>query len=565
MEFRALGPLEIGPPHRRVRIDAAKHRILLAALLARANEPVPLPDLVEMMWDGQPPGHPRAAVQTYAARLRQALREAGSSAQVLSQGSGYLLAIAEGKTDLGQFAALVEAADTATDPAAEADALRRALALWRGEPFADVPSPVLHREVVPRLREWQLEVLQRRIEADLRLGRHADLVTELRELTDRFPLREKLWLYLMSALHRSGRRAEALEAFRTLHRRLTTELGIEPAAELAELHLAILNGEHVLTGEPTETVQPPGWHPQCRLPSDVDLVGREADVAALLPARLSVISGLPGVGKTALALHLAHRLRPEYPDGQWYVRLGDRAPADLLAELLRTAGTSAFGVAALPDSAHEREGLLRARLADRRILLVLDDATSAGQVMPLLPGTPGCAVIVTSRAPLTGLTVLAGAQPHRLGPLAPRDAARIVPPDVARLCGYLPLALRIAAARGVTAAELARPGRLDQLSTPGEPEISVRAAFAPAYRALPPDQRAALALLGGIPAADFTVDQAEAALGTPAAARLLGGLIASGLLDRDGHRYRLHPLLRLYAAEQSTPDGCPMPRPVLVA
>ncbi|WP_162907281.1 AfsR/SARP family transcriptional regulator, partial [Allorhizocola rhizosphaerae] len=422
MEFRVLGQLEMATGGVDARhwspVAARKPRILLAALLVQANELVPTGELIEFIWAGARPRNPRAALQTCATRLRQLLHDAGSKARIVGSDTGYRIILDPTDVDLGLFGILVRAAETAAergDTAGEADALREALSLWRGEPLAGIDSEALLRDAVSRLAGWRLEILQRRLELDLRLGRHAQVVTELRELVERYPLRERLWWLLISALHRDGRRAEALAAYRDVSAHLAEELGVDPGAELRELHMAVLQGE---SASP-ESVARESWLGQCRLPPAVrGFVGRDEAISALLdqlrprggvpPEHVVAISGLPGSGKTALALHVAHALRDDYPDGQWYVRLGGagpspREPAHVLDELLRTAGVEPGTIPAEPS---EREGALRARLADRRLLLVLDDAAGAAQVLPLLPGTPGCAVLITSRATLSGLAAL---------------------------------------------------------------------------------------------------------------------------------------------------------------
>ncbi|MEV4318886.1 BTAD domain-containing putative transcriptional regulator [Actinocrispum sp. NPDC049592] len=256
--------------------------------------------------------------------------------------------------------------------------------------------------MAPALVERRLATLERLFDLDLAAGRYD--VLELRALTVKYPVQERFWAQLMIALHRSGRQAEAFTAYSDIRRRLVDELGVEPGTELRRAH------KSVLAGAEEETV---GWPVHCQLPLDVnDFTGRHDELAGLLDAvnhrPVVTISGPPGIGKSALAIHAAHRLAANYPDGQWFVRLADASPnrrpaADLLVELLRTAGVAPQGI---PADLEQRAALLRSRLAERKVLLVLDDAGSVDQVAPLLPGRRGSTVIVTSRSDLAGLSVL---------------------------------------------------------------------------------------------------------------------------------------------------------------
>src|SRR6266545_3965622 len=285
---------------------------------------------------------------------------------------------------------------------------RRCGRRWRGGPLADVPSELLHRDAVARLAEQRSDALHRRIEADLALGRHAELVAELRALTDRHPLREQFWAQLMTALYRCGRQADALQAYQRVSRLLADELGVDPGPELRALHQAILASDPALAA-PLPPARPHAWARPSQLPLEVaDFVGRVGlvdQIKQLLADDLRVpivaLSGSPGVGKTALAVHAAHRLAERFPDGQLYVNLhGATAglqplqPLEVLGRFLRALGTDP---AAIPTDLEEASAAFRSRVAGRRLLVVLDAATDAAQIAPLLPASPGCGVLVTSR------------------------------------------------------------------------------------------------------------------------------------------------------------------------
>ena len=360
VEFGLLGPLEVTDGGQAVPIPSARQRALLACLLLRAGQLVTVDELAEAIWgDGALPAQPRRAVQTYVTRLRKLLGDG----LIQTRLQGYVMVVAADDVDVARFELLLEQARGAASIGhrqAEAAVLRQAFELWRGEPLADVPSEVLHRKVMARLGEQRLEALQRRIEADLALGRHVELVSELRMLTDRYPLREGLWSQLMTALYRCGRRADALQAFTRARDRLVEELGIEPAAELQQLQRAILTSDPALAVLPVP-VRPETLTKPSQLPVDVDdFIGRVAlveHVAALLAADQRVpivaLSGPPGVGKTALAVHATHQLTGRFPDGQLYVNLhgataGLRplAPLEVLGRFLRALGADPAAIPA---------------------------------------------------------------------------------------------------------------------------------------------------------------------------------------------------------------------------
>lgn len=576
MEFRILGPLEVFTDGRSIRIGSGRPWTLLALLLLRANQFVGLDEVVEALWGDAVPAHPRNAVHTCVTRLRNSL---GAGAVVEWAGDRVRLVVDDADVDLCRFEAAVREAHAAGID--EVEVLRAALGLWRGDPLADIHSDYLHREVVPRLVERRLQVLERRIELDLAAGRHNLVLPELQALTGAHPLREPFWAQLVVALSCCGRQADALDAYARIRTLLADELGIEPGEELRRAH------EMVLAEVDSS------WVVECQLPIDVaDFVDRDDELGWLLDAfrdsaegtvPVVTISGPPGIGKSALAIRAAHRLIPHYPDGQWFLRLNGASsnPAalkDLLAELLSTLRVDPRTI---PDDVDRRAAMLRSRLASRKVLLLLDDAGSVEQVAPLLPGRPGSAVVITSRSELAGISVLYGGDRLLLKPLPVEPAynllARIVgdgrcAKDVAAtkvladMCGRLPLALRIAAANlasrpklGVSAyaEDLGSGDRLTKLRTRGEGGIAVRAAFDVSYVALDDRARRAFCLLGDSPCGDTDAHGAAALFGCAAdeARELLDRLVAANLLENQSHdRYIFHDLLRVYAGDCARAD-----------
>jgi DNA-binding SARP family transcriptional activator/tetratricopeptide (TPR) repeat protein len=600
MEFRILGPVEVWNGAQRLDLGGSKPRALLAVLLLDANRVVSTDRLIDQLWGEAPPSTARNLVQAYVSRLRQALHQSSdrsAAAPVLAtRPSGYLLRVEPGELDLDRFEGCCAEARQATvagDLEGAAERWRAALALWRGPALAGSASEVLQRTTAPRLEEARLIALEERLEIDLGLGRHAQLVGELEALVASHPGHERLRRQLMLALYRSGRQAEALTVYRDTRQMLVEELGLEPSLALQELERAILRADPAL--EPVmltagAALHEPGWPiGPCQLPPDVDdFTGREAVVAQVqrllegdrsTAIVVSAIAGKAGVGKTALAVRVAHRLRPRFADGQLYVNLrGAEAraldPADVLAGLLRALGV---GGAVIPEGLEERVRLYRSRLADRRVLVVLDNAASEAQVRPLLPGSHGCAVLVTSRAHLSGLEA---AHALTLDVLDPEQAvqllAKLAGPgrvaaepqaahQIVRLCGWLPLAVRIAGARlagrphwrlALLAERLMdEHRRLDELKTG---DLEVRASVALSYQGRSVRERRLFRLLGLLAAPTIPVWVAAALLDTSLAEGegLLERLVDAQLVEATGQdragqlRYRLHDLLRVYARER---------------
>ncbi|MGW0838663.1 AfsR/SARP family transcriptional regulator [Streptomyces sp. NPDC002787] len=604
MRFSVLGSLTaVDDDGVAVVVRGAKPRALLAVLLLEPNRTVPLDTVMAALWDEDPPPTATASLHNHLARLRRGLGDTGGT-RLRTMPHGLELRVDEGESDRDEFEGKVrraqEALNRADWEAAEREA-SAALALWRGTPFADVPALAGH-PVVTFLQEQRLQALQCRVEALLHLDRLDGLAAELGSLVEEHPFRETLHRQLMLVLGRTGRQAEALALFRSLRRTLVEELGVEPGPALQDAHREVLRSAAV----PVPHREPPGPAAPAAgarpLPAGVParpeqlpappggFVGRAEHIAEIRAAlesdrgrtALAVISGMPGVGKTGLALHLAERLRPAFPDGQLYLNLHGAtpgmtplAPAEALAALLHGLGVDARRI---PSDVAAGSALLRSALAPTRTLLVLDDAASVSQVRPLLPAGAGCAVLLTSRQPLA--TLGASAQ-IRLDPLSPQEGALLLErasgrswatseaepvARLAALCGHLPLALRVCAARLRSrralpvrhlVERLARQeDRLDHLELE---DLSVRRSLMAAHEALlgsgdPRDGDAAvvLRLIGaldlpeyGAPLMAVAMDRTERS-----AEQALDRLTEVALLQETGWgRYAPHDLVRDFARE----------------
>jgi len=619
VEFCLLGPLVVRSGDAVVPIPQGKQRAVLAVLLVRAGQVVPASELAELIWDGAPPRSARVTLQNYVKRLRQALGESGQT-RIRTRDAGYLIEASVGELDLLRFPALCDmgraaAAKGEWDRAALQ--LRAALALWRGQPFVDVSCQLLAASETPRLAELRIAALEKRIAADLHLGRHAQVIPELQQLALAERLRERVHALLMRALYQSGRQAEALAAYQTARQALVGELGMEPGPELRELHQQILAADPGLSLPAARTAArpaaggarigppaspgpvtraaadrgpgPAGDGPR-QLPASARLVGRRAEVRSLnalladsataeSSVLISAISGTAGVGKTTLALHWARQVAPRFGDGLLYVNLrgfdpsGQPVPPD---QALR-GFLDAFEVPPeqVPADLDTRAALYRSVLAGRRVLVVLDNAIDSDQVRPLLPGSPGCLVVVTSRTELTSLAAAEGAHLINLDTLTEAESGELLKarlgqhrvarePDAVRelieLCGGLPLALAVAAARAAADPSLPLGGlvreladarsRLDALSA--DDEVSVRVVFSWSYRQLAPLAARMFRLLGLHLGPDISLPAAASLAGTPLpqARGALRELIRAHLIiEPVPGRYALHDLLRAYAGE----------------
>lgn len=595
MRFLILGPLTVIRADRTIRLVGRRQRTLLAVLLANAGHVVPVEYLVDAVWHGDPPATARRQILNEISALRRALSGAGAPdvTPIVSEGRGYRISPRPGELDAQVFAQLVaEALDLARrDAPTAAGKLRSALGLWRGPALLGVAGRAVEAAAA-RLDEQRLAAVEECIDLEMGLGRHRELVGELAELVTAHPLRERLVGQLMLALHRCGRQSEALEAYGRLRTRLSDELGLSPGAALRELHVAILRDD--------PAVQPAAGPPPAeataaeapaQLPADVPVfTGRRAYLErldALLPAGtaramvIATIAGMAGVGKTALAVHWGHRVRARFPDGQLYVDLRGFAadapvrPVEALAHLLRSLGEPADQI---PVDVQTAAGRYRSLLTDRQVLVVLDNAASADQVRPLLPASPGCVVLVTSRDRLTGLIATQGATGLALGVLDPDEAHDLLvavlgtdraaaepraAAQLARACSYLPLALRVAAANLVGqpwlsiadhVAALSEGDPLDALDVDGDERAGVRRAFDASYRTLHPDARLAFRLVGLVRGPDVTAAAVAALAGTDLghARRQLDRLATAHLVHQHASgRYACHDLLRHFAAERA--------------
>ncbi|MFE7271209.1 BTAD domain-containing putative transcriptional regulator [Streptomyces sp. NPDC057623] len=591
LRFSVLGPVRAWRGEEQLPTGSPQQRALLAALLLREGRTATAPELIDALWGEEPPSQALAALRTYASRLRKVL----DPGVLVSDAGGYAVrGLDQGALDLAaaqEFAAEGEKARSAGDLCQARDLLGQALARWDGEVLAGVPGPYAEAQRV-RLEEWRLQLLETRLDMDLDQGCHAEAVSELTALTAAHPLRERLRELLMLALYRSGRQAEALAVYADTRRLLADELGVDPRPGLRELQQRILQADPGLAEPSTPVAEPAAVLVRpAQLPATVpDFTGRSAfvselsDVLASAEGRVmavSALAGIGGVGKTTLAVHVAHQARSAFPDGQLYVDLqgaGPRAaePETVLGSFLRALGTAD---SAIPDSLEERAALYRSVLDGRRVLVLLDNAKDAAQVRPLLPGMEGCAALVTSRVRMVDL---AGAHLVDLDVMSPDEALSLFTKivgeervasereaalDVVAACGFLPLAIRIAASRlaarrtwtvSVLAAKLAdERRRLDELQAG---DLAVKATFELGYGALEPAQARAFRLLGLADGPDISLAAAAAVLDLPVedTEDLLESLVDTSLLESAAPgRYRYHDLVRLYARACAERDEWP--------
>ena len=598
VEFRVLGPFEVQLGGRLLELGGPRLRAVLALLVADAGRVVSLAALVDGIWGEQAPPDAERTMRSYVSRLRAALATpgGGEAGQLLmTRPPGYLLHPDPYAVDADRFERLAASGRQALasgQPAVAAEQLTAALALWRGDPYAEFGHIGALQAERGRLEQLRLAVLQDRIEADLSRGLGGRLVAELETLTGQHPGHERLWAQLMTALYQAGQQAAALQAFSRARASLVDQAGVEPSPMLIEIHRRVLAQDPRLLGAPTTAPATTGSVRPAQLPPAVPaFAGRHSELAALdavlsdpgsqpPTAVISAVSGTAGVGKTALVVYWAHRVAARFPDGQLYVNLRGFDPDGqpvAVGEAVR-GFLDALGVPAgrIPVGVDAQIGLYRSTVAGKRLLVVLDNARDAEQVRPLLPGTTTAMVVVTSRDRLVSLVAADGARPVILDVLTPEQARELLgrrlagarlaaePAAVAEIitsCAGLPLALAIAAARAAThphlplaalAGELGQTrDRLDALSG-GDAGSDVRAVFSWSHQALSPAAARLFALLGLYPGPDIAAPAVASLAGTgrPEARRLLAELTRASLLtEHTPGRYAYHDLLHAYAAD----------------
>jgi DNA-binding SARP family transcriptional activator len=581
MEFRALGPIELWSAGQQYDLGPARARCVLAVLLLTPRTIVPVEALIDRLWDTRPPPKARESLSVYIARLRASLRQAlGDSVRLVGRARGYVLDVDPEAVDLHQFRRLRRQAGALTasrDYDHAASLLREADGLWRGQALAGVRGDWVAR-MRDSLEEERRAAILERVECELELGRHADLVGELRHLLALYPLDETFIAHQMAALYWNGRPGDALGLYRETRSRLIDEQGTEPGPMLSELHQRILRRDPQLAvrlgGQRPGRVPRPDTLP----PETVDFVGRSEELGLLTgehgdTPRVSVIEGMPGVGKTALAVHAARVVSGQYPDGMLFLDFHTHDPGlpslDLAEALHRLLRMLIVPATQIPDAIGERAALWQAQLSRRRAVVILDDAARLDQIRPLLPAAGRCLILITTRRRLPDLE---GARTLTLDVLSINDAItlfrRIAGHDEAQdedkvatavaLCGRLPLAIQLTAGRLAqdcppTLASLIEELSQSpaQLSGAGAASPEVMPAFDLSYRALEPDHQRFFRLLGMNPCAYFSL-QAAAALGgctLAEAEKALAALLDHHLLARaPADQFCFHDLIRGYAA-----------------
>lgn len=593
LRFEVLGPLEVSLRGESLPLRAPVQRKLLAALLAGSGRAVPVDALTDAIWGDLPPGNARKTFLVCLHRLRRTLRE---PRRIVSGPAGYRIRVGSDDLDAVAFDELAAAARRERSEGRferSSELYTRAVRLWRGDAYADVSDIGLVAAEADRLDGDRLLVRQELLEVRLDLGMHNSVVGEIEALARAHPFRERLIALRMLALHRVGRQAEALQAYHESRRFLGEELGVDPGRLLRRVHEAVLRGDERLATVATGSLDG-AWVPLAgprveagdaavavprELPADViGFTGRDGELRDLESARLGhedegipaspvvVVSGMAGVGKTASAVHWARRIADDYPDGQLFLNLRGYSalpalqPIEALSAMLRSLGLDSGQVPAEPDQAAAR---LRTETAGKRVLILLDDAASVEQVAPLMPGGPRSLVIVTSRSRLDDLLAMHGAFLLDLAPLTPDEATRLLKAlmriprsgdrpelgELARRSGYLPLALRIAAANLAGRPYLGAPSG-HAAPQGGGPQAAVKTAFDASYKALPDDARRVLRLLAVAPFRSLAVEAAAVLtdMTTAATERAIEQLVHAHMANRDGRgRLYLHDLIRGYA------------------
>jgi DNA-binding SARP family transcriptional activator len=587
MEFRTLGPIELWSAGQREDLGPARAQCILAILLLSPRTIVPAPSLIDRLWDTQPPPKARESLSVYVTRLRASLRQAvGDRVQLVSRARGYALEVDPETIDVHQFRRLRRQADALAasgDHDHAASLLREADGLWRGQALAGITGDWVAR-IREGLEEERRAAIVERVACELELGRHADLVGELRLLLAQYPLDETLVAHQMTALYGSGRPADALSLYRETRRHLVAEQGAEPGPMLSELH------QRILGGDPELTMRSSGQHPNWAAPPDTlppetaEFVGRREELGLLgeehgdIPG-IAIIEGMPGVGKTALAVRAARQLCGQYPEGTLYLHLHSHdpgspalGPAEALQRLLQMLSVPAPQI---PDTIGERSALWRAQLSRRRAVVILDDAAGHDQIRPLLPVTGRSLILVTTRRRLPDypgsriltLDVLPVDEAvtlfRQIAGRARTDDAGQVAAAVGQ-CGRLPLAIQLTASRIAQDSSLSLDGLIEELSQfsarlggTGAVGPEVMAAFDLSYCALEPDHQRFFRRLGVSPCAHLSLPAAAALDGCTLAEaeKAVATLLECHLLARaPGGRFRFHDLIRDYAALRAARD-----------
>jgi DNA-binding SARP family transcriptional activator len=592
VQFRVLGPVEVEASDGRVlRLARRQERTVLAILLLAAGRMLPMDRLCELLWEEDPPRQARQTIRTYVARIRALLADAGAQehgVELVADQGGYRLTVAPDTVDALLFRTLVERAGQVADLSERDRMLREALGLWRGPALHQAAPDALRQRLCADLEELRLRAVEESFATGLTLGRDRELLPQLARLLAEHPVRERLVELHMLALYRQGRTTEALEVYDRAGDRLRDELGLDPGPGLRQLHLAVLRGEPVPGADPVPVGRPAR---PAQLPADLAMfTGRTVHIGALdellsgnaTAVVISAIAGTAGVGKTALAVHWAHRVRDRFPDGQLYANLRGFDPtgrSTTTAEAIR-GFLDALGVAPqrVPGTLDAQIGLYRSLLADKRVLVVLDNARDSEQVRPLLPGASSCMALVTSRNQLTGLVAVDGAHPLAVDLLTAAEARQLLDArlgtdraaaepravdDLTELCARLPLAVAIAAAHAAAnprlpladlVTDLRRTRNALDMLTGDDAATDLRAVFSWSYNALGPDAARLFRLLSLHPGPDIGVPAAASLAGIPVARAgpLLAELARAHLLaEQTPGRYGFHDLLRAYATEQA--------------
>ncbi len=597
MEFRILGPLyaDAGTGAGPVIISQPLLQSALAVLLLRANRPCPRSMLIEALWAAEPPGSPEASLRVCISRLRRSLGDCacrldsvgppGGRAPGHRQQRGYMMTVRPGELDIDEFTDLVAQGQAELDlgnAAAAAASFVHALALWGDPPLPDLPESEVIAAAVARLRNQRQAAIDALIDARLAAGEHEQVLGQLRAAVSATPGRERTCAQLMRAYHALGMRTEALDVYQEARQMTLEQQGAEPGPVLAVLYQRIL-AEELTTGRPPQLARFGAGGltlPGSQAPAPpADFTGRLDEVARIVEylsgpgVPVVVLTGGPGMGKSATAAVAALQLRRRFSDGQLYAELGGarqhRDPQEVLADILQSMGVPAHAV---PPPGPARAAMYRSVLAGRKVLVIADDAASAAQVRPLIPAAGGAAVLVTSRGRLSGL---AGARPVTLGELPADDAlgllalaagpGRIAVPEQAEArevvgsCAGMPLAIRLAGAvlaerPGLALTTLARDCDSDRvLDVLAAEDTSVRAAIGSSYRALPGPAQAALSLAAGAVPGEIPGWALMALVQDDGVAdRLAGaGLLTAAPAEASGRRYRMHPLVRAYGRERA--------------